>query len=70
MRHNYVFTHIVLLRILSYSNTMAYRKSDNNFKWLAPFDNRNKLATLCTQDNRELIMHHSGIPLVGILSVN
>ncbi|CAG9537299.1 unnamed protein product [Cercopithifilaria johnstoni] len=43
---------------------MIYYSSDNNFKWLSPFNNRNKLATLCTHDNRQLIMHHSGASLL------
>uniref|UniRef100_A0A0R3RZP6 G_PROTEIN_RECEP_F1_2 domain-containing protein n=1 Tax=Elaeophora elaphi TaxID=1147741 RepID=A0A0R3RZP6_9BILA len=43
---------------------MANHSSDSTFKWLSPFNNRNKLAVLCTQDNRELIMERSGVPLL------
>ncbi|EFO15711.1 hypothetical protein LOAG_12798 [Loa loa] len=43
---------------------MAYHSTENNFKWLSPFNDHNKLAILCTEDNRQLIMHRSGIPLL------
>ncbi|MCP9264360.1 hypothetical protein DINM_022421 [Dirofilaria immitis] len=38
--------------------------STNNYKWLSPFNNRDMLDALCTQDNRESIMHHSGTYLL------
>lgn len=65
MKYNYAFIHFLLLQLLSYSNAIAYHlSSDDNFKWLSPFDNRSKLAALCTQNNRQLVMHRSGITLL------
>uniref|UniRef100_A0A1I8EDT8 Uncharacterized protein n=1 Tax=Wuchereria bancrofti TaxID=6293 RepID=A0A1I8EDT8_WUCBA len=59
------FIHFLLLQLLSYSNAIAYHSSsDDKLKWLSPFDNRSKLAALCTQNNRQLVMHRSGITLL------
>ncbi|VBB31699.1 unnamed protein product, partial [Acanthocheilonema viteae] len=43
---------------------MVYYSSNNTFKWLSPFNYQNKLATLCTQSNRQIIMHRSGVSLL------
>lgn len=64
MRQNYTLTHPLLSQLLLLSATTAYHLSKGNIKWLSPFDNSTKLAALCTQDNRQLIMHPSGLTFV------
>lgn len=71
MGYTYLFINcVVLFRLASYSNTVVHHSSDNHFKWLSPFDDRNRLTILCTEDNRQIIMHRSGVSLVCILSTN
>ncbi|VDK70528.1 unnamed protein product [Litomosoides sigmodontis] len=65
MEYNYALIYVVLLRSLSCSATTVYHSSDGHrFKWLSPFNNQKKLEALCTQHNRQLIMHRSGESLL------
>uniref|UniRef100_A0A915PMN5 G-protein coupled receptors family 1 profile domain-containing protein n=1 Tax=Setaria digitata TaxID=48799 RepID=A0A915PMN5_9BILA len=57
-----------ILDLLLFSGIITLASSSmDNLKWLSPFNNRDKITALCTQDNRGLIMYRSGAPLINRL---
>lgn len=57
----YIYMGLFLITIIR----MVHSQIDD-IEWLSPLNNRNKVAALCTQDNRQLVMDRPGAFLVSI----